>query len=280
MSLRFVGQGRTVGDIPTHPNSGPKRGIGPGPGYTDQLLSTLPKPKNGPKKGHGQPPSTDSSSSLPKPILIPRPNLNTQNMNDTQVHSNRSFHPSQNESDQIIHHAIDPTIPNSGPKRGIGFGPGAIYHSKYVTPNAGPRKGIGYGPGTENMTFNNRGATPDDNLCLQLVNKFRKENGLPPVIFNSSLAAIAMPHTINMLQRKVPLGHSGFDERAKKAGMASVGENVGYCNGYSEPIKTLVDGWIHSPPHRKNLLGNFTQLGTAFAHNGNLWYGTQLFGLM
>ena len=90
-----------------------------------------------------------------------------------------------------------------------------------------------------------------------------------------------MPHTIAMLEKKVPLGHSGFNERSAKVPSAiSCGENVGYEKGYSDPVKTLVDGWINSPPHRKNMLGDWNQMGIAFAHHGDLWYGTQFFAMI
>ena len=274
MSNQFAGQGRKVGDLPRSSNSGPKRGIGPGPGEIERILSTLPQPKYGPKRGLEKSSYTNNSSSLSNSNLVTSSN---KKQNSSQYNSNAYKDMLNKQND---HKTIDPTISNSGPKRGVGYGPGAIYHTQYVTPNEGPRKGIGYGPGAENLTFTNRGATPEDNLCLQLVNKFRKENGLPPLMFNKSLATIAMSHSMNMLQQKVPFGHSGFEQRAQKAKMISVGENVGYCHHYSNPIQILVEGWINSPPHRKNLLGNFTYLGTAFAHNGDLWYGTQLFGLV
>jgi uncharacterized protein YkwD len=114
--------------------------------------------------------------------------------------------------------------------------------------------------------------------CLELVNKFRKDNNKPPLAFSKDLTVIAMPHTLAMLERKVPLGHSGFHDRSEQVPYArATGENVGYERGYSDPIKTLVNGWINSPPHRKNLLGDFSHVGLAFAHNGDLWYGTQFF---
>jgi uncharacterized protein YkwD len=83
-----------------------------------------------------------------------------------------------------------------------------------------------------------------------------------------------------MLAGTVPLGHDGFHQRAEKVPYArGTGENVAYTNGYEDPIRMMVDGWISSPGHRKNLLGKFTHMGTAFEHRGSLWYGTQFFGL-
>jgi uncharacterized protein YkwD len=84
-----------------------------------------------------------------------------------------------------------------------------------------------------------------------------------------------------MLSGRVPLGHSGFHERAAEVPQAmGTAENVAYCDGFSDPVHTMVDGWIKSPGHRRNLLGDFNSMGTAFANRGGLWYGTQFFGNM
>ena len=141
-------------------------------------------------------------------------------------------------------------------------------------PHSGPKRGVG--------TMNIKGQiSQDDQRAIDYVNEFRKENNLPPLQYSKLLSEIAMPHTLDMLNKKVPLGHSGFNERSAKVTSAmSTGENVGYEYGYSDPMKTLFDGWLHSPPHRKNMLGNFNQIGVAFANKGDLWYGTQFFALI
>jgi uncharacterized protein YkwD len=113
---------------------------------------------------------------------------------------------------------------------------------------------------------------------LDLVNRFRRSNGLPALSYSKVLSDVARPHTLAMLAGKVPLGHGGFYGRAAKVPYSrGTGENVAYADGYDDPIQQMVDGWISSPGHRKNLLGNFNHMGTAFEHHGNLWYGTQLF---
>lgn len=49
--------------------------------------------------------------------------------------------------------------------------------------------------------------------------------------------------------------------------------------GVSEVAKVAVNGWIESPGHCKNLLGNFTYcgIGVYMNHEGK-YYLTQLFG--
>ena len=52
----------------------------------------------------------------------------------------------------------------------------------------------------------------EDQLCLELVNKFRKENGLSPLQFSKRLSEIVKPHTEDMLNGRKPLGHNSFKE--------------------------------------------------------------------
>jgi len=82
-----------------------------------------------------------------------------------------------------------------------------------------------------------------------------------------------------MANKKVAFGHAGFSQRAAAVSFPHGGvfENVAYCNGYSDIAKIIVDGWINSPGHRKNLLSNSNVCGIAVfrAENGS-WYFTQL----
>jgi uncharacterized protein YkwD len=57
------------------------------------------------------------------------------------------------------------------------------------------------------------------------------------------------------------------------------GENVADTDRCDNLIRAMVDGWTSSPGHRNDLLRNFT-IKTAFNHRGNLWHGTQFFGLL
>jgi len=78
---------------------------------------------------------------------------------------------------------------------------------------------------------------------------------------------------------KVAFGHAGFNSRAQRISYPTSGvyENVAYCGGYSNVPKIIVDGWINSPGHRKNLLSNSNVCGIAvFRAPNNNWYFTQL----
>lgn len=117
--------------------------------------------------------------------------------------------------------------------------------------------------------------------ALELTNQFRRSQGKSDLAWSQNLCDVGMPHSKNMAEHKVPFGHAGFSQRAAaiRFGTQGVYENVAYCGGYSEGEipKVIVDGWINSPGHRKNLLSNSNICGIAVyrAPDGN-WYFTQL----
>lgn len=254
MSLRFTNPKAHHIPFNLQPNEGPKRGDGRGPVSAVDLLTNGVK-NRGPKRGTGKPPEiTPPVYQALKPSKVVEP----KRIENTDFSAN--------------------LLPNSGPKRGFGLGPAAFEH---IDPTKGPKRGIGAGPGIDPLTLFEKGGTKEEQLCVHLTNEFRKKNGKPPLRLSKALCNIALPHTRNMLSGKVPFGHSGFHERSQdtfKLGFHSTGENVAWCNGYSDPIKCMIDGWIKSPGHRANMLGNFTYIGVAFAHDGSKWYGTQFFG--
>ena len=86
-----------------------------------------------------------------------------------------------------------------------------------------------------------------------------------------------------MGKKEVEVGHDGFQERVKKYPFRyrSAAENVAMCQGYSNPSKFAVNGWIDSPGHRKNLLSNHDYCAIAvYKTNSGAYYFTQLFALL
>jgi uncharacterized protein YkwD len=121
----------------------------------------------------------------------------------------------------------------------------------------------------------------DERRSLALLNAFRKENGKPPLKASQLLLGIARQHSQAMSDGKVPFGHSGFDKRAKKVPhVLGVAENVVYSMGHPDAVKNLMQGWINSPGHRANMLGDYTAVGIGLMHRGSTWYGTQFFAKM
>jgi uncharacterized protein YkwD len=83
-----------------------------------------------------------------------------------------------------------------------------------------------------------------------------------------------------MASGRVPLGHSGFQQRVQMIGIPFRGaaENVAYNMGYSDPAKQAVDGWIKSTGHRTNIEGNFNLTGVGVVRNARgEYYFTQIF---
>ncbi|HEY0298594.1 MAG TPA: CAP domain-containing protein [Arachidicoccus sp.] len=114
---------------------------------------------------------------------------------------------------------------------------------------------------------------------LYCTNKFRAKHDLAPVKMDSYINSEAAKHSRDMASGRAGFGHGGFQQRTdnlrNKLGAVAAGENVAY--GLLS-AKEVVDIWINSAPHRKNLLGNFTMAGIGVAKNeqGILFF-TQIF---
>jgi|SRR5579871_2734382 len=112
------------------------------------------------------------------------------------------------------------------------------------------------------------------------INLHRKSVGLYPLQLNNVESTIAAQHSYNMATGKTAFGHSGLQNRmnaiAKRLGrITATGENV--ASGQMS-AKEVVDGWLHSPGHRRNIEGDFTLTGIGIAKDkrGVLYY-TQIF---
>lgn len=114
---------------------------------------------------------------------------------------------------------------------------------------------------------------------LQYVNDDRTDHGLVPLQLNALESNLALKHSKDMADGRVKFGHDGFNTRAKtiqnKLGSSMIGENVA-----SGPMtaREVVDGWLNSPGHKKNIEGNFTLTGIGYARDkkGDIYF-TQIF---
>lgn len=116
---------------------------------------------------------------------------------------------------------------------------------------------------------------------MKLTNKFRKENGLCELKFDIKIYPVGLVHSKNMALKKLPLGHKGFKDRVKKLPFShsKSGENVAYAStgDFKTVARIVVDGWIKSPGHRKNLLGDYnTGCVSAYRNKKGVWFFTQL----
>jgi uncharacterized protein YkwD len=115
----------------------------------------------------------------------------------------------------------------------------------------------------------------DDLLATH--NKVRAEEKLPPLKLNSRLSDAARGHARDMAEH-TKLTHDGSDGSDVKTRIKrtdyhyqEIGENVA---AGQESAGEAMNTWLDSPPHRENILGNFTELGGAVARGSdgrNYW---------
>lgn len=114
---------------------------------------------------------------------------------------------------------------------------------------------------------------------LRIINEHRAGMGLGPLKMNAVISQAAQKHSHNMAVKKIPFGHDGFGERMEKLRKqiksTAWAENV--ADGPTN-ANDVVDLWLHSPGHRKNIEGNFdlTGIGVVKGIDGDLYY-TQIF---
>jgi uncharacterized protein YkwD len=102
-------------------------------------------------------------------------------------------------------------------------------------------------------------------ICL--LNDIRTSKGLRPFKLNGKLSRASQRHTNAMTAHKF-FAHGNFVGRIRDARYLrgargwTVGENIAWGSwDYATPA-SIVDGWMHSPPHRANILnGKFREIG-------------------
>jgi uncharacterized protein YkwD len=116
----------------------------------------------------------------------------------------------------------------------------------------------------------------DEQALLDLVNTERKKAGVAALAPSSRLFATARAHSANMARQKIlshDLDDKSFAERIRGTGysFSAVAENI--ARGQRAPRQTLMT-WLESPPHRANLLGDYTEagIGIAVASDGERYW--------
>jgi len=115
---------------------------------------------------------------------------------------------------------------------------------------------------------------------LDYVNLYRKTKNLAPLKMMPLVTAEALKHSKNMADGRVDFGHAGFDGRADRLMSQielsnAIAENVAYGKFSAQEV---VNRWIQSPGHRKNIEGKFTLTGVGIVRraDGYLFF-TQIF---
>lgn len=122
---------------------------------------------------------------------------------------------------------------------------------------------------------------------LKYTNIERVQNGLKPLTLNAKLSASAVAKvddmfTLQYFEHNSPTGKTAADlVRAEGYSFQSVGENLALGDFGND--EKLVEAWMNSPLHRKNILNpKFTELGLAVAKSTfkgeQQWLAVQHFG--
>ncbi len=108
--------------------------------------------------------------------------------------------------------------------------------------------------------------------AVQLINQYRAGKKLSALTRDSRLDALAGSHS-RYMAAKDDLSHDGFNERFNQANMQSCAENVAWNQ---ITASELVNDWIASPVHDKNLLKpNVTRVGMGRAKGYTAYFVCQ-----
>jgi len=117
-------------------------------------------------------------------------------------------------------------------------------------------------------------------MILHYINAYRAKQHLPALKLIDKISVEAAKHSRDMASKSIPFGHQYFDTRIahlyKEIKDCHAGaENVAY---YKLDPKRLVDAWVASRGHRRNIEGNYNLTGIGIAHGKKGWaYYTQIF---
>lgn len=156
---------------------------------------------------------------------------------------------------------------SSSGKREATYRSGASTEKKVVVTPATPVVNANLAPGLERDV-------------LALVNEYRQSRKLPTLQANPAMEYQARRHSMDMATHRVPFGHQGLPFRMKYIsdkvpGVTDVGENVAFGN---LSAKAVVNGWLKSPDHKKNIEGAYKFTGIGVSRNmQNQIYFTQIF---
>jgi uncharacterized protein YkwD len=117
------------------------------------------------------------------------------------------------------------------------------------------------------------------------LNKTRQMEGYAKLKWSPEAANVANLHCANMARYNF-FSHKGLDglfvnERADELGVSwrAIGENIAYNQGYDDPVDFVIERWMNSPSHRKNILNprwSESGVGVTVTDEGR-YYFTQVF---
>lgn len=115
----------------------------------------------------------------------------------------------------------------------------------------------------------------DELQLLDAINNYRAANSLNPLILINHISYKSQEHNFYMIDNNV-VNHDFFFERSNNIievlGAVKVAENVAY--NYNN-ANSVLNAWLNSPDHKKNLDGNYTHIGISISvntSNGKKYY--------
>ncbi len=122
-----------------------------------------------------------------------------------------------------------------------------------------------------------------EHQTFDLINAYRADQGLPPLVWSREMAELARQHSRDMATGEVGFSHDGFGDRMARLrslfpGMHGGGENVFESDDTGSIAQFAVANWLKSPPHLHNIRGdyNYSGLGLWRSRTGT-YYFTQIF---
>lgn len=114
------------------------------------------------------------------------------------------------------------------------------------------------------------------------VNQYRISQNLKPLKFDPTISQVSREHSQAMAKGNVPFSHQGFEKRVSDISQSisyqSAAENLATNFGYDQPAQQAVQGWINSPGHQKNMVGDFDLSGVGIVQNQKgEYYFTHIF---
>lgn len=96
---------------------------------------------------------------------------------------------------------------------------------------------------------------------LDLHNKERRSKGEGDLRMSPELNSYAQKWA-EMMAKRNSLKHSSMSDLSVAAGTSNVAENIAWGQDAEEEV---LDTWMHSTGHRRNILGNYTEAGFGMA---------------
>ena len=126
--------------------------------------------------------------------------------------------------------------------------------------------------------INYQEAKTTETQILELVNTHRESMGKSILSSNALAADLAKDHTLYMIDQG-KLSHDNSDDRFQRLfdeeNANKVAENVAYKYKTAQEV---MDAWLNSSGHKKNIEGDFTHIGiSALKNDAGQYYYTQVF---